>query len=86
MGRPTYFLDLDAVAFALRCLYKLIEDCYHGLKKDLHRTLISALLLQSVVSFLFIMVNILVFMVCLAWTTLSTIPAGLKNTLFDVVF
>lgn len=48
MGRPTYFLDLHAVVFASFCHYKLIEDCYHGLKKDLHRTLISALLLQSV--------------------------------------
>lgn len=58
MGRPTYFLDLDAVVFGSFCHYKLIEGCYHGLKKDLHRTLISALLLQSVVSFLFIMADI----------------------------
>lgn len=86
MGRPTYFLDLDAVVFASFCHYKLIQDCYHGFKKDLHRTLISALLLQSVVSFLFIMADILVFMLSLAWTVLSTISASLENSTFEVVF
>jgi len=35
MGRPTYFLDLETVVFASICLYKLIEDCYYGLNKDL---------------------------------------------------
>lgn len=76
MGCPTYFLDLE----------KLIVDCYHGLKKDLHRTLISALLLQSVLSFLFIMADILVFMLSLAWTVLSTTSARSKNSIFEVVF
>ena len=72
------YLLIQAPSYDGQHTFFLVIDavvCYHGLVLALH--------LLSIVSFLFIIANILVNVLCLAWTILSTSSARVKYWIVD---